>query len=243
MRLLKIVLCALTLSLQACTAFSTPHHEEILPLVYRDNVAERLQLRGFIYGAPVYLRIFKQERILELWMRQKSGYYQLYQRYPICKYSGDLGPKLRQGDRQAPEGFYTISKRQLKPKSRYFRALDLGYPNAYDRAKRRSGSLLMIHGDCVSAGCYAMTDVQIDEIYTLVWAALAGGQDSVPVHIFPFRMDDASLQAWQGHHWYDFWQSLQPAYRAFERYHLPPRVSVQGGEYSIEIQHDPYEHP
>ncbi|MGE4071708.1 MAG: L,D-transpeptidase family protein [Lysobacterales bacterium] len=199
----------------------------------RADLDARLAMFGARWGAPLYLRIFKQSRELELWVRAGEGY-QLFQTWPICTWSGSLGPKLQQGDWQAPEGFYTVAARQLNPVSRFHLAFNLGYPNAYDRAHGRTGDFLMVHGNCVSVGCYAMGDAAIEQIYTLVAAALAAGQKSVPVHIFPFRMDGDWASAYADHEWLPFWRELEPAYRGFVAGGTPPKVRVQGKRYVVE---------
>ena len=130
-----------------------------------------------------------------------TGAFAPFETYPICAWSGELGPKLAEGDRQAPEGFYAVGLKQLNPNSNYHRAFNLGFPNAYDRALGRTGSFLMVHGDCVSIGCYAMTDQGIDEIYRIVEAALHQGQREVPVHAFPFRMTEKAMAEKAGHRW------------------------------------------
>ena len=136
---------------------------------------ERLAAHGVKLGVPVYVRIFKLESELELWM-EKDGRFVRFATYPICLWSGRLGPKLREGDRQAPEGFYTVADEQLNPNSRWHRSFNLGFPNAFDQAHGRTGSFIMVHGGCVSIGCYAMTDPVVDEIWRLVTAALDSGQ-------------------------------------------------------------------
>ncbi len=191
---------------------------------------EKTQLR---YGAPVYIRIFKQESALEVWLQAQDGRYQLFKNYPICAWSGSLGPKLRQGDNQAPEGFYNVGISQLNPNSRFHLAFNLGYPNAYDRANERTGDFLMVHGNCVSIGCYAMGDAAIEEIYTLVGAALVHGQARVPVHVFPFRLTKVALSAQRQHGWHDFWQDLQPAYTQFEQTRRVPRVTIAQRRYVV----------
>lgn len=181
-------------------------------------------------GAPVFIRIFKRSRELELWARSDSAY-KLVKTYPICAFSGHLGPKLKEGDLQAPEGFYRVVRRALNPNSRFHLSFDLGYPNAYDRAHGRTGSYLMVHGNCVSIGCYAMTDKGIEEIYTLVKAALENGQLAVPVHIFPFRMTDANLARAARSRWIGFWRALKTGYDLFERTRQPPLVSIRNKAY------------
>ncbi len=195
-------------------------------------LTEALADQGLEFGAPVYLRVFKESAELELWV--KSGVaFELFRSYPICNYSGHLGPKLREGDRQSPEGFYRVSKSALNPNSRFHLSFNLGFPNSFDRAQNRTGSYLMIHGNCVSVGCYAMTDAGIEEIYLLVEAALREGQAFVPVHAFPFRMTEDRLQSAQGNQWQDFWHALAPAYHTFEITRIPPVIAVKNGRYTL----------
>lgn len=201
----------------------------VTPALQRD-----LGTLGLRLGNPVFVRIFKREGELELWMAGRDGGYRLFRTYPICRYSGELGPKRRQGDNQAPEGFYRVARGQLNPASRYHLAFNLGYPNAYERAHGHTGDFLMVHGSCVSIGCYAMGDAAIEEIYTLVDAALQAGQPAFEVHAFPFRLDDAALAAERGSPWFDFWSELKPGYDAFERARRPPRVVVRDRRYRIE---------
>jgi murein L,D-transpeptidase YafK len=186
------------------------------------------------YGAPVFLRLFKLESQLELWVRGAGGTFALFRTYPICTFSGELGPKLRVGDGQAPEGFYSVKRGQLNPWSSYHLSFDLGYPNAYDRAHGRTGSLLMVHGDCVSIGCYAMGDGNIEEIYTLVAAALSNGQAAVAVHALPFRFDRADAAARiAASEWGGLWRQLQAGWNAFESRRIPPSIRVHQGNYLV----------
>ena len=108
--------------------------------------------------SPILVRIFKEEAELEVWKQDTTGRFQILKTYPICRWSGDLGPKLQEGDRQAPEGFYTVTPKLMHPNSNFYLAINIGYPNSFDKANNRDGSLLMVHGDCSSRGCYAMTD-------------------------------------------------------------------------------------
>lgn len=200
----------------------------VQPALERDLAAA-----GLRFGDPVFLRIFKHESELELWVRDGDERYALFRTWPICTWSGALGPKLRQGDRQAPEGFYSVGRSQLNPASRFHLSFDLGYPNAYDRANGRTGDFLMVHGNCVSIGCYAMGDAQIEQIYTLVDAALRGGQTRVPVHAFPFRFDRPPQADWRTQRWGAFWADLEQGFDAFERTHVPPQVDVRQKRYSV----------
>jgi murein L,D-transpeptidase YafK len=195
-------------------------------------LSKRLEAVGAKRGDPIFIRIFKSEAMLEVWIEVDGKYHHLKD-YPVCAYSGKLGPKLREGDKQAPEGFYRVYKKQLNPHSKFHLAFNLGYPNAYDRAHKRTGSYLMVHGNCVSIGCYAMTDRKIEEIYGLVKAALDHGQRYVPVHIFPFHMDDETMAQYSHYRWYDFWTKLKEGYDYFEAEERPPFVDVINGDYVI----------
>lgn len=191
----------------------------------------RLHLRS---GAPVFLRIFKESAELELWMAPAPAKpFVLFRNYRIGCFSGSLGPKLREGDGQAPEGFYAVARKALNPLSRYHLSFDLGYPNEYDQAWDRTGSALMVHGKRVSIGCYAMTDDSIEQIYTLVDAALQHGQPFVRVHCFPFRFTAERLARESASPWHGFWLNLQEGYTAFERSHLPPDIAVRDRRYVV----------
>jgi murein L,D-transpeptidase YafK len=192
----------------------------------------RLAAHGIAPGAPVLVRIFKLEFELELWMKRGDRFH-LFATYPICRWSGSLGPKLREGDWQAPEGFYTVDAKSLNPYSRWHRAFNLGFPNGLDQAHGRTGSYLMVHGGCSSVGCYAMTDPVIDEVWRLVTAALKGGQRRFHVHIFPFRLTEENLASRTDRPWAGFWQDLKPGYDLFETTRLPPRISICQGRYVV----------
>lgn len=229
------LLATLALILAACSS-RTPETQRDSRLIRRPpnpTLQDRLEARGFRFGAPAFIRIFKKEEVLEVWLQKDSGEYALFLDYPICIYSGELGPKTREGDKQSPEGFYAVGREAMNPNSQYHLSFNLGYPNAYDRAHGYSGSMLMVHGKCVSIGCYAMGDRQIEEIYTLVGSALQRGQPYVRVHAFPFRMTDANLATYSEHRWYDFWRMLKPGYDYFELYHQPPEIDVIGGQYAL----------
>jgi murein L,D-transpeptidase YafK len=211
------------------------YYRDGLPLPSTPDLAkfdDRLKAQGLALGAPVFLRIFKLESELEIWM-EKDGRYQLFATYPICLWSGRLGPKLREGDRQSPEGFYAVTKEELNPNSRWHRSFSLGFPNAFDRAQGRTGSFIMVHGGCQSVGCFAMTNDVVDEIWRLVTTALDQGQAAFNVQVFPFRMTEKNLAARRGDKWSGFWADLKKGYDAFERTHLPPMVSVCDGRYVI----------
>ena len=196
------------------------------------NLSGRLTAQGLAFGAPVFVRIFKREFELELWM-QRGDRFERFAIYPICRWSGDFGPKLQEGDWQAPEGFYTVTAKALNAASRWHRAFDLGYPNAFDRAHGRTGSLLMVHGGCASVGCFAMTDPVIEELWRLITAALNGGQTRFHVHVFPFRMTPENLASPHNPRWGAFWRDLERGYAAFEATHVPPTIAVCAGRYIV----------
>lgn len=195
----------------------------------RDALAEE----GVRLGAPVYLRLTKEPAALTAYVANAEGVYEPFRSWPVCAFSGELGPKRAEGDMQAPEGFYSVAPGQMNAASDYHLAFNLGFPNAYDRAQGRTGSYLMVHGDCVSIGCYAMTDDAIEEIWTLMQAAMEEGQKAVPVHIFPFPMTAANLQRHAGDPNAAFWRSLAPAWEAFEETGHVPAVRVSDGDYEI----------
>lgn len=215
------------------------YYRDGLPLPGTPDLArfdERLEAKGLALGAPIFLRIFKLESELEIWM-EKDGRYQLFATYPICLWSGRLGPKLAEGDRQAPEGFYSVTKDELNPNSRWHRSFSLGFPNAYDRALGRTGSFIMVHGGCQSVGCFAMTNNVVDEIWKLVTAALDKGQPAFNVQVFPFRMTEQNLAARKGNKWIGFWTDLKKGYDAFETTRVPPFVTVCDNRYVVAEAH------
>ena len=201
------------------------------PQYDRTKLNADLASAGLELGDAAYVRIFKREHLLELWMKSGDGGFELFRSYPICKYSGELGPKLAEGDRQAPEGFYRVARKQLNPNSRHHLAFNIGFPNARDQELGRTGSFLMVHGGCTSVGCYAMTDAQIDEIYAVIEAALDRGQGEVDVSIFPFRMTETALQATAASENSPFWQNLKQGFDLFEQQKAPPKVAACKGSY------------
>lgn len=199
----------------------------------KPNIEKELQEHGLALGSSIFIRIFKQSDELEVWVKN-SEHFDLFKTYKICYFSGRLGPKIRVGDLQSPEGFYFVKPRQLNPSSRFHLSFNIGYPNAYDRAYGRTGSALMVHGNCVSIGCYAMTDKKIEEIYTIADEALRNGQPFFRVHIFPFRMTDRNMKKHEGSKWYDFWKNLKEGYDMFEAEKKPPNVTVKNKRYACE---------
>jgi len=199
-----------------------------------------LTSKGFTLGDLVFLRIIKSASpadeipsggVLEIFLQGEDGKYSLFKTKDICTASGTLGPKTKTGDNQSPEGFYFITAGRFNPWSSYHLSLNLGYPNAYDRAHGYTGDYLMIHGKCVSIGCYAMTDAGIEEIYTLARAANLNGQQVIRVHSFPFPMSSENLTAATSSPHHDFWQNLKQGWDWFEQNDAPPNVEVEGGKY------------
>jgi murein L,D-transpeptidase YafK len=189
--------------------------------------------KGMKVEAPIFIRIFKEESELEIWKLRDDGHFYHFKTYPICTWSGDLGPKVAEGDRQAPEGFYTIHKNQMNPNSNFHLAFNIGYPNAYDRSLGRTGRFLMVHGKCKSAGCYAMTDALIEEIYALAREAFSAGHPSFEVHAYPFRMTDANMARHKDSKWYDFWKTMKEGYDYFELTKQTPTILVCGRHYFV----------
>ena len=186
----------------------------------------KLQQKNMPEDSPILIRIFKEESELEVWKQDTSGRYALLKVYPICRWSGSLGPKVKEGDRQAPEGFYPITPGLLNPNSSYYLAINTGFPNAYDRANGYRGAFLMIHGDCSSRGCYAMTDEEIGEIYSLGRDAFLGGQKEFQIQAYPFRMTPANLARHRNNPNLAFWKMIKEGSDHFEVSHLEPKVDV-----------------
>ena len=188
--------------------------------------------KGLTLGNNVFIRIFKETNDLEIWIKNGTVY-QLFKTYSICYYSGGLGTKTKQGDRMAPEGFYSVSQQQLNPSSSYHLSFDIGYPNAYDRSHSYTGSAICVHGNCVSIGCFAMQDNPIEEIFTIITKAFEGGQKSFQVHSFPFRMTDRKMEKYADSKWIDFWRNLKDGYDWFENKKIPPTVGVKDKKYTF----------
>jgi murein L,D-transpeptidase YafK len=199
----------------------------------RQKLENELEEKQLHFGAAIFIRIFKESSELELWIEGQEKY-TLFKTYKICCFSGKLGPKIKDGDRQSPEGFYFVKPSQLNPYSQFHLSINIGYPNAYDRSHGRTGSALMIHGNCVSVGCYAMTDKIVEEIYAVSDAALRNGQPYFRVHIFPFRMTDKNMRKHKNSDWYSFWANLKEGYDIFEINRRPPNVLVENKRYAFE---------
>src|SRR6267378_5962681 len=194
-------------------------NQPVTPKLIADMTAKDMDL-----NSPILVRLFKQEAELEVWKQDRSGRFALLKTYPICRWSGDLGPKVREGDRQAPEGFYAISPAQMNPQSAYYLSFNTGYPNAYDKALGHTGSQLMVHGDCSSRGCYAMTDEQIAEIYSLGRESFFGGQRAFQVQAYPFKMTPVNMARHRNNPNMPFWKMIKEGYDHFEVTRQEPKV-------------------
>jgi murein L,D-transpeptidase YafK len=229
-----LVLAGVACVLSACARVDLIGAPHLAPLP--SETASLLGKKRMELQAPVFIRIFKEESELEVWKQRDDGRFYHFKTYPICNWSGELGPKLKSGDMQAPEGFYTVAREQLNPNSRYHLAFNLGYPNPYDKSNRRTGDALMIHGGCGSSGCYAMTDALMEEIYALVRESFTGGQDLVHVHAFPFRMTKANMARHSKSRWRAFWRTLKEGYDYFELTRQVPAVAVCNRRYMVNVK-------
>ncbi len=218
-------------------------------LIYHSRQTERIQevrsrvgpslkrelgRASFSLGDSALIRIFKEERELELWLKPKDDkQFKLWKTWPIAAMSGKLGPKLKEGDQQAPEGFYATNTSALNPQSDFHLSFNVGYPNEFDSAQGRTGSFIMVHGRNMSIGCFAMTDPVIEQIYLVVEEALHHGQSKVPIHIFPFRMTEERMTRAETEQspWVPFWRNLREGFLRFERDRVPPAVNVDGDHY------------
>jgi murein L,D-transpeptidase YafK len=243
-QLMRATLWALVLSATAFAGALTPitcFGEDGNPLpakATKELSPELLSLfrqKHMVKNSPILVRIFKEESELEVWKQDNTGRFQLLKIYPICRWSGDLGPKLHEGDRQTPEGFYIITPELMNPNSNYYLAINTGFPNTFDKANDRDGNFLMIHGDCSSSGCYAMTDEQMDEIYSLARESLLG-RPSFQIQAYPFRMTPANLARHRTNPHMAFWKMLKIGNDHFEATHLEPKVDVCNRRYVFDAE-------
>ena len=209
-------------------------NQPVPPKLIADMTAKDMDLQS-----PILVRLFKQEAELEIWKQDRSGRFALLKSYPICRWSGDLGPKVREGDRQAPEGFYSISPAQMNPQSAYYLSFNTGYPNAFDKALGRTGSQLMVHGDCSSRGCYAMTDEQIAEIYSLGRESFFGGQKSFQLQAYPFKMTPANMAKHRNNPNMPFWKMIKEGNDHFEVTKQEPKVDFCEKKYVFDAAKPP----
>jgi len=232
--LLAPAVIAAAITLAGCGGEPVDSNRHLQPL--SERMLAELKAKKMEKESPILMRIFKEESELEVWKQNDSGRFALLRTYPICRWSGELGPKIKTGDRQAPEGIYTITPGLMNPNSSYYLAINTGFPNAYDRANGRTGAFLMIHGDCSSAGCYAMTDEQIAEIYALAREAFFGGQASFQLQAYPFRMTPLNMARHRNSPHLAFWKMIKEGYDHFEVTHLEPRVGVCEKRYIFETK-------
>ena len=188
------------------------------------SIVQKMKAKGMKKNAPVYFRLFKDEHVVEVWKQKDNGKFDMVQNYNICAWSGTLGAKYKQGDRQAPEGYYPIRPAQMNPASKYFLSINTGFPNAFDRANGRTGSDLMIHGACSSSGCYSMTDESVAQIFAFARDAFAGGQQEIILEALPFRMTPEKMAIFSAHKDFKFWSMLREGYDSFELTKMPPKV-------------------
>ncbi|WP_156917496.1 L,D-transpeptidase family protein [Salinarimonas rosea] len=225
------LVAALALALTACqerTVSSNKHLQPIPP-----QTLALMASKGMDEDDPILVRVFKMESELEVWKKGRDGRYALLDTYPICRWSGQLGPKMREGDRQAPEGFYAVSPALMNPNSSFYLSFNTGFPNEFDRANGRTGSFLMVHGSCTSRGCFAMTDEAIGEVYALAREAFEGGQRAFQFQSYPFRMTPENLAQSRYDPNIAFWRNLKEGWDHFEVTRLEPSVEVCGGRYSF----------
>lgn len=220
----------LALFLSACVSTVLDVDGKATQAIPAALVAE-MSRKSMSASAPILIRIFKQESELEIWKRDRSGRYALLKTYPMCRWSGKLGPKKRDGDRQAPEGFYHVSAGMLNPNSQYYLSFNLGYPNRLEAALGYTGEALMVHGACSSSGCFALTDEGVAEIYAVAREALKGGQGTFQVQAFPFRMTPQNMAKYRNDPNFSFWLDLKLGYDIFEVTRRQPKVSYCEGRY------------
>lgn len=225
-KLARTGLLIAALGVVGCTDTSMKDFSAVANKQLPDSILADMKAKGMLRNSSVMARIFKEEGKLEIWKAKTNGRYGMVASYDICKWSGKLGPKFTEGDRQAPEGFYTVRPSQMNPNSKYHLAFNIGYPNAYDRANGRTGSNLMVHGACSSSGCYSMTDEQIEQIYAFGRDAFQGGQSEFQIEAFPFRMTAANMARYRNDPNYEFWKMLKVGYDNFEVTKVPPKVDV-----------------
>jgi murein L,D-transpeptidase YafK len=223
--LLTSAALAAAVALAGCETDGTTLSGRALQPISQKMLSE-MASKNMTKESPILIRLFKQESELEVWKEDTGGHFALLKTYPICRWSGDLGPKIKEGDRQAPEGFYAITPGLMNPQSQYYLAFNLGFPNAYDKANDRTGNFLMIHGDCSSRGCYAMTDEQIAEIYAFARESFFGGQRSFQIQAYPFRMTPANMAKHRNNPHMAFWKMLKEGYDHFEVTKQEPKIDV-----------------
>jgi len=226
-----VILAGVSLALAACQeqqhhVSSTRHLSPIPPATMA-----LMSAKGMSKNDPILVRAYKKESEMEVWKRGADGKYALLKTFPICRWSGQLGPKVKEGDRQTPEGFYTVTPGQMNPNSSYYLSFDTGYPNAFDRTHGRTGTHLMVHGTCSSRGCFAMTDEAIAEVYAIAREAFAGGQRGFQFQSYPFRMTAENLAKHRADPHMPFWKNLKEGSDHFEALKEEPKVAVCAKRY------------
>jgi murein L,D-transpeptidase YafK len=187
----------------------------------------------------LFLRAFKEEKVLEVWGNDSSDW-KLIKKYPICIVPGKLGPKIKQGDKQVPEGWYQIDS--INPDSDFHLSLRINYPNQADRIRSKNeldpGGDIFIHGDCYSVGCIPIEDKPIEEFFWLVVNNLSLNIfQEIPVLILPFDLNDTLKYEKYIHEYSNlkpFWEQLKSIQMYFEDFNLIPNVFInEEGEYLI----------
>jgi len=231
-----ILIIFISVSGNSQTRFSRVLADKVV-LTQSPILLKQLQKKNLKLGNPIFIRVIKQTPdtdygVLELWVQGNAvDTFSLFKTYPICYYSGGLGPKHYEGDGKTPEGFYYVNKTRLNLYSNFHRAFNLGYPNSFDKSKGYTGGYIMIHGSCCSIGCIAMTDKYIEEIWTIGIKALAGGQAFFRVHVFPFYMTESNMKIYSKNKNIEFWKNLKDGFDYFNSNKKPPNVNVRNGKY------------
>jgi murein L,D-transpeptidase YafK len=233
-QILRVILILMAgLFLTACQEIDAKDFAPKASKQIPEKLMREIKAKGMTRTSPILVRLYKEESVLEVWKQTDTGRYAFAADFTICKMSGKLGPKFIEGDRQAPEGFYSITPGQMNPKSSYHLSFNTGFPNAYDRAHGRNGANLMVHGACSSSGCYSMTDEQMEVIFALARDAFKGGQKSFQFQAYPFRMTPQNMARYRNDPNYDFWVNLKEGYDYFELTKVPPRVGVCDKKYTF----------
>lgn len=235
-----VVAAFAALTLAACQDSGLSHRS--LAPIPPETVA-LMEKVGTSKDAPMLIRAYKKEAELEVWKMGSDGKYVHLKTYPMCRWSGQLGPKTREGDRQVPEGFYSIGPAQMNPNSSYYLSFNVGYPNQLDRALGHSGGTIMVHGACSSAGCFSMTDAQIAEIYAIARSALNGGQTAIQMQSYPFRMTADNLAKHRLDPNIGFWKNLKEGNDHFEVTKEEPQVAYCGRRYVFNATIDGHADP
>jgi murein L,D-transpeptidase YafK len=223
------VLAGAAIALSACNDQGSLSRRSLQPIP--PETLALMEQAGVNKEAPTLIRTYKKEAELQIWKMRPDGRYVHLKTYPMCRWSGQLGPKTREGDRQVPEGFYSITQGQMNPNSSYYLSFNVGYPNAYDRAFGHGGGSIMVHGACSSAGCFSMTDGQIAEIYAIARTSFNAGQRAIQMQSYPFKMTAENLAKHRLDPHIGFWKQLKEGSDHFEVAGREPSVGVCGRRY------------